>query len=457
MDLKKIKEQQHLFFQEQKTKSISQRKELLKKLHSEIQKKETAIFDALHKDLRKSPFESWTSEVMMVLKEIKTTTRHLKHWASTKRMSGSLLNFPSKDYIVNEPYGNTLIIGPWNYPFQLMMIPLIGAVAAGNTAVMKPSEHAPETSKILVTIIQNVFPSEWVSVAEGDVTVATTLLKMRWDYIFYTGSTQVGRIVAQEAAKHLTPTTLELGGKSPCIVEASAPIQKTARRIVWGKFLNCGQTCIAPDYVLVHQEIKEALGNALIKEIKQAFGEKPQMSEDFGRIINKNHFERLLKTIKKQDILYGGESDSKDCYISPTLVNEPDLKSSLMQEEIFGPILPIISYDKEETIDSIIQDLDKPLAFYVFTRKKSFADRLISKFSFGGGVVNDTVIHFANNNLPFGGVGNSGMGSYHGKQSFDTFSHRKPVVKRPFWIDPSLRYPPYPKTFGGLKKIIDLL
>tara|TARA_B100001250_G_scaffold284860_1_gene246933 strand:+ start:42 stop:1415 length:1374 start_codon:yes stop_codon:yes gene_type:complete len=455
--IKKIKTLQESFFDNQNTLNIKKRIYHLKKLKRVLKEKSQNIFDALYKDLKKSDFEAFTSETMLVNKELNIMINNLKKWSKPKRISSSLINFPSKDYLIPEPYGNILMISPWNYPFQLSLTPLIGAVAAGNTVVLKPSESSSNTSKIIDEIICAVFPEGWVKVIEGGANTAKNLLKEKWDYIFYTGSTRVGKYVAKAAAKNLTPTTLELGGKSPCIIDSSVPIKKTAKRIVWGKFINCGQTCIAPDYILVEKKIKKNLINSIIQEIEIAFSKKIENSKDYGRIIHKNHLEKLVKSLKNQKIIYGGINNKKDLYLSPTIVDEPDLKSELMLEEIFGPILPIISYEKNEKIFKIIKNLEKPLAFYVFSKNKSFINLMLNKFSFGGGVVNDTLIQFANINLPFGGIGASGMGAYHGEHSFNLFSHLKPIVKRSFLFDLPQRFAPYPKSIKFLKLLLNKL
>ena len=449
-----IKEKQLIFFKDFKTQDVKIRIKHLKKLKRVLEEREESLFEALYKDLKKPVFESFTSELLMVQKELDLHIKNIKEWAAPKRVSGSLINFPSQDYILSEPYGTVLIISPWNYPFQLAMIPLIGAIAAGNTAVIKPSESAPHTAQIIEEIISEVFPPEWIIVIQGDVKVGAALLKTQWDYIFYTGSTAVGKIVAKAAAEFLTPTTLELGGKSPCIVDGTTPIQKTARRIVWGKFLNCGQTCIAPDYVLVQKEYKNALVAAMIQEIEKAFGKNAKNSKDYGRIIHQKHFEKLEKDLDKQKLLFGGENDKDELYFGPTLVEEPALDSSLLVDEIFGPILPVLSYTTESDIDSVLTKLKNPLAFYLFSTNRSFINTMIQRYSFGGGVVNDAIIHFTNDKLPFGGIGNSGMGAYHGKHSFEVFTHAKPVVKRSFWFDLPQRYAPYPKSLKALKFLL---
>lgn len=449
-----LKEAHYQFFKAHKKQSLKVRIDHLKKLKKVLNEKEQDIFNALDRDLKKPVFESFTSELLMVQKEIDAFIKNLKEWAAPKRVSGSLLNFPSQDFLLSEPYGTVLMISPWNYPFQLTMVPLVGAVGAGNTVVLKPSESAPHTSKVLIDILSAVFPYDWVSVVEGDAQVAQALLKERWDYIFYTGSTQVGKIVAKAAAEHLTPVTLELGGKSPCVVDGTAPLQKTARRIVWGKFLNCGQTCIAPDYVLIKSEHKDALIQALIEEIEKAFGDDAQNSKDYGRIIHEKHFKKLEADLKNQKTIYGGKTVAKELFFGPTLVDQPAMDSSLIQDEIFGPILPILSYDTLEDIDEVLTELKNPLAFYVFSQNKKFINTLIQNYPFGGSVVNDVLVHFTNPKLPFGGIGNSGVGAYHGKYSFDLMSHAKPVVKRSFWFDLPQRYAPYPKSISLLQNIL---
>jgi len=452
--IENIKEKQLVFFKDFKTQDVKIRIQHLKKLKRVLEEREESLFEALYQDLKKPVFESFTSELLMVQKELDLHIKNIKEWAAPKRVSGSLINFPSQDYILSEPYGTVLLISPWNYPFQLAMIPLIGAIAAGNTAVIKPSESAPHTAQIIEEIISEVFPPEWAIVIQGDMKVGAALLKTQWDYIFYTGSTAVGKIVAKAAAEFLTPTTLELGGKSPCIVDGTAPIQKTARRIVWGKFLNCGQTCIAPDYVLVQKEYKKALVAAMIQEIEKAFGKNAKNSKDYGRIIHQKHFEKLEKDLDKQKLLYGGKKDKDELYFGPTLVEEPALDSSLLVDEIFGPILHVLSYTTESDIDSILTKLMNPLAFYLFSTNRRFINTMIQRYSFGGGVINDAIIHFTNDKLPFGGIGNSGMGAYHGKHSFEVFTHAKPVVKRSFWFDLPQRYAPYPKSLKALKFLL---
>ena len=447
-----IKNQQ-LFFKSQKTKDVSYRLQLLKLLKTEIESNEQGIFDALHKDFKKSEFESYISEVGLVLSELNLVIKNLKKWSNPKRMRASFLTFPSKDYIYKAPYGNTLIIAPWNYPFLLAIEPLIMAIAAGNTVVLKPSELTENTSKLVTQIIKKVFPETLAISVEGGIETSTELLKQKWDFIFFTGSTKVGKIVAKAAANHLTPVVLELGGKSPCIIDDSADLKLVARRLVWGKLFNGGQTCIAPDYVIVKSTIKAQLIAALKTEIIRRYSSDPKESPDLPRIINKTNTKRLADLLKDANIVFGGAVDEANCYVAPTLVDEPSLDSRIMQEEIFGPILPIVSFNTEEDIESIIWNLNTPLALYIFSNKTEFIEKTIQKFSFGGGVVNDLLIHFGNHRLPFGGIGTSGLGKYHGKHGFDAFSHDKSIMKRGNWVDPSLRYPPHDGKLSLLKKV----
>ncbi len=445
------------FFKTGKTKTIAYRKQLLKQLQSELIKQEDFIVKALYDDFKKPEFESVITETAIVLQDLKRTLKHIDKWAKPKRVFPSLLNFPSSDFIFKEPYGTVLIIAPWNYPYQLALAPLIGAVAAGNTVVLKPSELTPNTSALLSKIIKHVFPPEFVTVIEGGVDTSTQLLNQVWDYIFFTGSVGVGKIVAKAAAPNLTPITLELGGKNPCIIDKSANLKLAAKRIVWGKFVNAGQTCIAPDYILIDQSIKNDFYNFLKEEITNAFTNKPKTSKDFARIINEKNFNRLTEMLVDQNCIIGGNHDITDYYISPTVIDQPSLDSKVMEDEIFGPILPVLAYDNINTIDTIINSYPKPLSLYVFSTNSAQAKQLIKQYSFGGGCINDTIIHFANHRLPFGGVGNSGIGAYHGKHTFNTFSHIKPIVKKGNWLDITLRYAPYKGKLKSLKQLLNWL
>ncbi|WP_370628697.1 aldehyde dehydrogenase [Flavobacterium sp. SOK18b] len=436
---------------------ISTRKESLKKLLQVIINHEEAIIKALYDDFKKPAFEAVLTETNYVISDLKETIKNIDSWAKPKKVRSSLLNFPSSDYIYSEPYGHVLILAPWNYPFQLALCPLVAAVAAGNKVTLKPSELTPNTSHIISKIISETFAAKDVVVITGDATVSTQLLSKRWDYIFFTGSVAVGKIIAQAAAVHLTPVTLELGGKSPCIVDETADLQLSARRIVWGKIINAGQTCVAPDYILVHQKIKKEFTTYLIQEIEKALGTNPEQSPDFARIVNLKNWQRLNDLLNNETILFGGQTNKDTLYIAPTLLDEPKSTSPVMNEEIFGPILPILSYQTTSDLERVIKSYEKPLALYIFSTNKSFTDEILKKYSFGGGCVNDTVVHLVNNRLPFGGVGHSGMGAYHGKLSFDIFSHKKAIVKRGTWLDLPLRYAPYNEKLKTIRKFLKLM
>tara|TARA_R110002051_G_scaffold325867_1_gene432500 strand:- start:21886 stop:23253 length:1368 start_codon:yes stop_codon:yes gene_type:complete len=454
--MKQLVHQHSTFFETQQTKEIPFRKAYLKKLLTEIELQEDAICDALYADFKKPKFETLAAETQFVMAELKSAIRKLHTWAKPKRISGTLLNWPSSDYIYKEPYGTVLIIAPWNYPFQLAIAPLIGAIAAGNTAVIKPSEITPNTSKIVAEIIAKVFPEDYVSVVEGGVETSQELLAQKWDYIFFTGSTRVGQIVYESAAKHLTPVTLELGGKNPTIVDPTAAMDVAAKRIVWGKFLNAGQTCIATDYILVHTSVKTELIEALKKAITQFYGDQIETSSDYARTVSKNHYQGLVEMLAGESILFGGEKNDADNYLAPTLVDEPKRDSKLMKGEIFGPILPILAYENENDLHRYIASYGKPLATYIFSNNKDFQNKLLKKYSFGGGAINDTIIQITNKKLPFGGVGPSGIGAYHGRTSFDLFSHSKAIVKKGTWLDIPLRYPPYTLPLKYAKMIKNL-
>lgn len=437
--------------------NINFRKETLTKLLNEIIIHENEIVDALYFDFKKPAFEAVLTETNYVITELKDTIKNLEKWARPKRVFPTILNFPSKDYIYKEPYGKVLILSPWNYPFQLALCPLISAFAAGNQVVLKPSELAPKTSEIIEKIISKVFTKKDVNVIEGGVEVAQQLLSERWDYIFFTGSVAVGKIVAKAAAENLTPVTLELGGKSPCIIDETANLKLAAKRIVWGKFINAGQTCIAPDYILIQKNMKSHFVDYLKEEITKAYSENPKNSPDFARIINTKNWQRLVDMIDAEKVLSGGQTDIDSCYIAPTIIEENSLETKLMKEEIFGPILPILTYEKDSEIDAVLSKFEKPLAFYVFTENKVFAKKMIENHSFGGGCINDTVIHILNKRLPFGGVGHSGIGAYHGILSFDTFSHKKSIVKKSNFLDLPMRYAPYKDKLVTIKKLLKWL
>ena len=437
--------------------NINFRKETLIKLLNGIIVNEEEIIKALYDDFKKPAFEAVLTETSYVIAELKDTIKNLKNWAKPKRVFPSLLNFPSTDYIYKEPYGKVLVIAPWNYPFQLALCPLISAFAAGNQVVVKPSELTPNTSKIINKIISQIFEKEQVEVVEGGIEVSQQLLSERWDYIFFTGSVAVGKIVAKAAAVNLTPVTLELGGKNPCIIDETANLKLAAKRIIWGKFINAGQTCIAPDYILIQKDMKSHFIDYLKEEIIKAYGNNPEQSPDFARIVNTKNWQRLVDMIEPEKVLFGGKTDTKTSYIAPTLIEESNLESKIMQEEIFGPLLPILTYENEAEINVIISKFEKPLALYIFTENNAFSKRLIDNYSFGGGCINDTIIHFSNKRIPFGGVGHSGIGAYHGSLGFDTFSHKKGIVKKANWLDLPMRYAPYKDKLSTIKKLLKWL
>lgn len=436
---------------------LKYRKETLIKLLNQIIIHENDIVKALYDDFKKPAFEAVLTETNYVISELKDTIKNLNKWAKPKKVLPSILNFPSKDFIYKEPYGKVLIIAPWNYPFQLALCPLISAVAAGNQVVLKPSELTPKTAAIIAQIIEETFHVNHVEVIQGDAEISQKLLSQRWDYIFFTGSVTVGKIVAKAAAENLTPVTLELGGKNPCIIDETANLKLAAKRIVWGKFINAGQTCIAPDYILIQKDMKTKFIDYLKEEITLAYGQNPEKSPDFARIINYKNWERLVRQIEPEKVLFGGKKDAEDLYIAPTLIDEPKLDSLIMKDEIFGPLLPIISYESETDIKNTISKYEKPLSLYVFSENKSFADKMILNYSFGGGCINDTVIHFSNKRLPFGGVGHSGIGAYHGRLSFDIFSHQKGIVKKANWLDLPMRYAPYKNKLKLIRRILKWL
>lgn len=448
---------QKAFFEAQGTRDIDERIRKLKALREVIELRQDDIAKALDADFRKPEFETMITETSFILSELKYIIKNLRQWAKPQKVKSSFLSFPSSDFIYSQPYGNCLVLAPWNYPFQLTVSPAIGAIAAGNTVVLKPSEYSPNTSAVIEEIFSEVYEPEIVRVVQGEVSVSQQLLEQQWDYVFFTGSVPVGRIVAKAIAPHLTPATLELGGKSPCIIHRSAKIGLAAKRIVWGKFLNAGQTCIAPDYILIDSSVKDQFVEAVKREIKNAFGQHPESSPDFARIVNQKNFNRMKSLLEGQTVLVGGETDETSLYLAPTLLDEPELDSKVMEDEIFGAILPVLSYASENDIQKIIRYYPNPLALYVFAEDKDFSEEIIEKYSFGGGVVNDVLVHIANKNLPFGGVGNSGYGAYHGKYSFETFTHKKSISKRATWLDVPLRYAPYKNKSGLAKKLLRYL
>jgi aldehyde dehydrogenase (NAD+) len=433
------------FFDSGKTRSFDFRKKQLLKLRDVIKQHEEQIFRALFDDLKKSPEECWVTENGFVLAEISNTLKNLESWMMTEDVGTNLLNLPSKSFIMSEPLGVVLIISPWNYPMQLLLTPLIGAIAAGNCVVLKSSEFAPATAAIVKKMITETYEADYILFTEGDgATVIPGMMNnFIFDHVFYTGSTSVGKIIYQMAANNLVPVTLELGGKSPCVVESDADIKVAARRIAMTKFSNAGQMCVAPDYVLVHASKKDELIHAIKNQLYNFFGDDPQKNDNYGKIINERQFNRLTKYFADGKIIHGGKTDKDKLYIEPTLMSDVSMDSSVMKEEIFGPLLPIIPFsDMEEALGMIARNKN-PLAFYIFTSSRTKEKAWLQSVAFGGGCVNNASWHLTNHNLPFGGRGFSGSGHYHGKYSFDTFSHKKAVMKTPTWFDPSVKYPPF--------------
>lgn len=446
-------QQQRVFFNTGQTKTLEFRLEQLKRLKQAIVDRQDAILQAAQADLGRPAFEAYFE--IATLAEINLALKQLKTWVKPRRVATSIDQFPASAWVQPEPLGVVLIIGPWNYPFQLMMSPLIGAIAAGNCAVLKPSEHAPHTAKVIAELVHTTFDSNYITVIEGDASVSQQLLAEKFDHIFFTGGTSIGKIVMAAAAKHLTPVTLELGGKSPCIVDADVRLDYTAKRIVWGKLINAGQTCIAPDYLLVDRRIKSALIDQMKHWIEVFYGADPANSPDYGRIINSHHFDRLISLLNEQTPIIGGQFDPKTRYIAPTILDNVTWDDAIMQEEIFGPILPVLTYDDLNAAIAQINSRPKPLALYLFSNNQQTQNQILQSTSSGGVCLNDTVMQVGALGLPFGGVGESGMGSYHGKSSFDTFSHQKSVLKRSLWLDLAWRYAPYkPEKLKQIKRIV---
>ncbi len=444
------------FYESGATKTYAYRKEQLHKLRTALLKYEEAFHTALYSDLKKSPEECWVTETGFLLSEINATLKNFKGWMAADLVPTNLLNMPSKSFVMKEPLGVVLIIGPWNYPLQLLLTPMVGAIAAGNCCVLKASEFAPATAAVMKKLIAETFSPEYILFTEGDgATVIPEMMNnFSFDHVFYTGSTAVGKIIYKMAAERLVPVTLELGGKSPCIVESDANIKVAAKRITMTKFSNAGQMCVAPDYVLVHESKKEELVAALKINIHKFFGDKPEESYNYSKIINERQFNRLINYLPLGNILYGGRTDKDKLFIEPTVIDRVNLESAIMKDEIFGPILPIISFSTKDQALKIIEQNKNPLAFYIFTSSNAKEKDWLSSVAFGGGCVNNASWHLTNHHLPFGGRGFSGTGSYHGKNSFDTFSHKKAVMKTPTWFDPSLKYPPFKGKLKLFKWVI---
>lgn len=454
-DIQDLLNSHRRFFRTGASRDVDFRIKALKRLKAAIKKREQAIYDSLSQDLYKPKFETYTSEIGMVYEDINLMVKQLKRWTTPQLANTGVTNFPARSYVYKEPFGVSLIIGAWNYPIQLTLVPLVGAIAAGNCAIVKPSELSPMTSAVIASIIAEAFEPEYVAVVEGGVEVSQALLEERFDFIFFTGSPRVGRIVYQAAARHLTPVVLELGGKSPCIVDHTANVKLAARRIAWGKFFNAGQSCVAPDYLLVDRRVKDALIREMKYSIQEFFGDDPQQSKDLSRIVSDRHFDRLVSMMDGVKTLHGGRTDAEFRYVEPTLVEVEDPDHALMQEEIFGPILPFVTIDSLEEAIERVQDHPNPLALYIFSSRHANQQQVINSLNFGGGCINDTVAHVANNAIPFGGIGNSGIGNYHGRSSFDAFSHSKSVMHKAGWPDVPLRYPPYKGKLSLIKRIIN--
>ena len=439
------------FFSSGTTQDINFRKQQLKNLRNLIDDNENEILEALHKDLKKTEFEGCLTAVIGAKIEIDYALKNINKWTKAKKVSVPIDQLPGKAFIQPQSKGVVLIISPWNYPFHLAIVPLVGAIAAGNCAIIKPSELTPNTSKVIAKIINNNFDENYIRVIEGAKETSQKLLEQKFDHIFFTGGSSIGKIVMEAAAKHLTPVTLELGGKSPCIIDTNINVKETAKRIAWGKFLNNGQTCVAPDYLLVNRQIKKELLEAIIEATKNLYGDDPATSPDYGRIVNHHHFNRLCALLEPGKIVLGGQVIPEENYISPTIIDEVSPDFPIMEDEIFGPILPILEYDRLEEAIAFINERPRPLALYLFSNDKKQQKIIVQKTISGGVCINHTIMHLGVLDLPFGGVGNSGMGSYHGKASFDTFSHQKSVLKRSFFLGTDLLFPPYKDKLKWIK------
>lgn len=453
--IENIISKQKKFFEDGNTLSIEFRIKSLKTLYSTIVKYKDRLEEALQNDLGKSFFESDMAEIHLTLSEISYQIKHIKKWTKDTRVHTPLTNFKSSSFIHSSPYGNVLIISPWNYPVLLTLEPLCNAIAAGNTVILKPSAYSDETSRVLEEMIRNTFTDEYIAVITGGREENSILLEEKFDYIFFTGSKEVGRLVMEKASRHLTPVSLELGGKSPCIITKNAKIPLSAKRFVFGKLLNVGQTCVAPDYVLVDESVKDNFVKAVIKEIKTQYGENILDNKDYGKIINEKHFNRIISLINKDKVIYGGKYKRDTLQIEPTIMDNVNKNDDVMKEEIFGPLIPVITYKTTDDAISFIKEYDHPLALYIFTEDKKEAETFINKIGFGGGCINDCIIHLATSEMGFGGFGESGMGSYHGKSGFDTFTHYKSIVNKKTTLDLNMRYSPYnEKKHNIIKKFL---
>lgn len=455
MEIKNIVQQQKDFFNTNQTKEVSFRIEQLKKVEKVVRANEKILFEAIYSDFKKSEFDTYLSEFSLLYAELNYAIKKVRKWSKRKRVFTGLANFPAKSYMVPEPLGTTLVIGAWNYPIQLSLLPAITAIAAGNTVVLKPSELPSKTSEVLAKIINENFPANFFHVVEGGIPETTELLNCTFDKIFFTGSIPVGKIVYQAAAKNLIPVTLELGGKSPTFVFADCDIKMTAKRLVWAKYFNGGQTCVAPDYILVEKKIEQEFLEAVKAEIEKYYPNKKEVSENYVQIINDKNFERLATLLPNDDSLFlGGYTNKEERIISPTVIQNVSFDDEIMKDEIFGPIMPVISFTDIDNVIKKIKEGTKPLACYVYSKSKKNIDKILHEISFGGGAINDSMMHLTNHNLPFGGVGFSGIGSYHGKSGFDTFTHYKSILHKPFWFEAPIKYAPYsPSKIKILKKL----
>jgi aldehyde dehydrogenase (NAD+) len=457
MDCAALTQRQRAFFRTGATRALEFRRAQLGRLAGALDRHETRLLAALRADLGRSPFQGYATELGPMQMEIRHALHHLRRWNAPRRCRTPWFVAPARGWVQPEPFGVALILGPWNYPLQLLVNPLVSAIAAGNCVVLKPSELAPRTAEVITTLVRENFAEEYLAVAAGDADVAAALLREPFDKIFFTGSTRVGRLVMAAAAKHLTPVTLELGGKCPALVCADAPIELAARRIAWGKFMNAGQTCVAPDFVLVERSARDPFVAALKTALRKFYGADPARCADYGRIINQAHFERLVGYLRDGTVVHGGQHDAQDLFIAPTILTDVSPDAAVMQEEIFGPILPVVEFEKLEEAFALLRDRPTPLALYVFTRDRATETRVLAEARSGGACVNDVVSHMLGAGLPFGGLGESGMGAYHGRAGFEAFSHQRAVVRRATWLDLPFRYPPQKISLAGLKRALRFL
>lgn len=452
-----IVSRQRDFFNSGKTRDVSFRKKQLKKLKRLLHENEDRLVNAIREDFHKPIFESYATELFILHQEIDHLLRHLDQWSKPRKAKNTLINFPSKNYIYPEPYGVSMVIGAWNYPLQLVLNPAFGALAAGNTVLLKPSEIASKTSSAVANIINKNFDPGFLCAVEGGAETTQKLLDQPLDYIFFTGSKRVGKIIMKAAAEQLTPLTLELGGKSPAIIDETVDLSLAARRIAWGKFINAGQTCVSPDYVYIREPLRDEFCERMREEVLAFYGNDASLSPDFARIINDKHFDRITGLMEADKIEFGGDTDPDSRYIEPTIMTNVDWDDDIMREEIFGPVLPVLTYTNIEEAISTVKGKPSPLALYLFSKDSSLQERIINEIPFGGGCINDTVAHLGNLDLPFGGIGSSGFGKYHGRKSFQTFSHQKSIMKKGTWLDIPLRYPPYDGNLKWLKKLLKII